>query len=101
MVKVGDHVLFIDAYGKEHGALITCVFAPAEDLMDSESELFKQTSMEKPMTEEDYLASTSINVVIVSADDSKEDPYGRQLERHTSIVHESRQTAHGMYWKAA
>lgn len=28
-----------------------------------------------------------INVVIVSKDEGKTDPYGRQIERHTSVMH--------------
>jgi hypothetical protein len=41
----------------------------------------------------------SINAVYVSTDESKTDPYGRQLEtRPTSVPHQSNQTAHGYYW---
>lgn len=41
----------------------------------------------------------SINLVIVSTDASKDDPYGRQIERHSSVVHKSNQAANGMYWE--
>ena len=41
-----------------------------------------------------------INAVIVSPDDSKNDSYGRQMERYSSLTrYNPEQTAHGRYWK--
>jgi hypothetical protein len=57
--------------------------------------------MKRAMTKEEYFDSISINLIIVCMDDQKTDPYGNQIERHASIVHEKRQQAHGNYWKEA
>lgn len=40
-----------------------------------------------------------INAVIVSPDESKNDSYGRQMERYSSLTRKNpEQTAHGRYW---
>jgi len=75
MLQVRDHVVFVDAVGKRHEALLTEVWGEA--------------------------APCSVNLVYVSGDPSKTDPYGRQIERETSVVHKSYQSAHGMYWAFA
>ncbi len=38
------------------------------------------------------------NLVFVSSEVDKTDPYGRQIERATSVVHRSKQPAHGRFW---
>lgn len=68
--NVGDVVKWHDSLAVEHNALVTSVFS-----------------------------DTCINVVVISRDESKTDPYGRQIERHTSQVHKSVQPAHGHYWR--
>ena len=73
-VEKGDMVIFVDPYGEEHNALVTAVW---------------QNPSGEP----------SVNVVYVSDDLAKEDQYGRQIERNTSVVHESNQSAHGMKWR--
>jgi hypothetical protein len=75
---IGQHVVFTDAHGMGHPALITAVHGSAGP---------------------DW--QPSINVVIVTDDTSKTDPYGRQIERHTSVVHKAMQGAHGMFWTFA
>ena len=40
-----------------------------------------------------------INLVMVSPDKDRQDTYGRQIERETSVVHASDQPAHGCYWR--
>jgi hypothetical protein len=39
-----------------------------------------------------------INVVYVSPDTAKRDPYGTQIERASSVQHKTQTTAHGRYW---
>lgn len=99
MVKIGNHVIFVDAYGKDHSALVTCVFSADERCMDEE--YAKSIGMAKALTKEEIYRTTSINVVLVVSDKTKQDSYGQQIERFTSIVHESQQQAHGMFWKEA
>lgn len=75
MVKEGDAVEFFDPYGTKFDALVTNVFGGPG------------------------ITYPSVNVVFASGDESKKDPYGRQLERYTSVVHRTNQYAHGMYWR--
>lgn len=72
-VLVGQCVDFVDPHGKAHEALVTSVFHGP--------------------------SWPSVNVVLVSDDETKTDQYGRQVERFTSVVHQSNQSAHGMYWR--
>lgn len=78
MVEIGDGVIFVDEHGVAHSALVICVFTG--------------------MSGED--GQPGVNVVIVEPDPEREDSYGRQIARHTSVVHESAQPAHGMFWRA-
>lgn len=74
MVKIGDYVTFVDAVAVEHPALLTQVWGHGDE-------------------------SPSVNLVFVADDESKMDNYGRQIVRHTSVVHQRNQSAHGMFWK--
>ncbi len=73
--EIGDAVTYVDVRGQPRNALVTCIFSRGEE------------------------ALPSINVVIVADDPAKDDPYGRQMERWTSIVHKDDQAAHGNYWE--
>jgi hypothetical protein len=86
--QVGDMVIFADEYGRDHNALVTAVFGEGGVLESSYYKDGKKLSM------------PCLNAVWVSGDESKQDPYGRQIERdHTSIVHASDQPAHGINWR--
>ena len=60
-MKIGDHVLYVDALSRPRQA-------------------------------------PGLNLVLVSNDEAKDYPYGRQIERETSVVHVSNQPAPGAYW---
>lgn len=75
-VKIGDHVIFVDPVSEERNALVTNVWA------DPNSQ-----------------TAPGLNLVMIDKDDSRTDPYGRQIHRETSVVHESMQAAPGFYWK--
>lgn len=68
--KIGQDVVFVDPVGQACPAVVTASWG-----------------------------WPSVNIVIVSRDENKTDTYGRQIERHTSIVHQSVQPAHGNYWR--
>ncbi len=70
---IGKTVRFVDMHGKTFDALVTAVHGTVEN--------------------------PSVNVVYVSDDKAKTDPYGRQVERSTSVVHRANQYANGMYWE--
>lgn len=74
-LNIGDHIIFIDAYGKERQALVTIVW---DGMSGDES---------------------GCNLVIVHDDEARKDTYGRQIDRHTSVVHQSAQPAGGYCWK--
>lgn len=73
--QVGDSVIFIDSHRVEHQALVTNVFGAWQD------------------------GYSGCNVVYTSSDESKQDPYGRQLERATSICHVSVNPARAYCWR--
>lgn len=63
-IKEGDHVRFFDEHWTEHNALVTAVWGtPSEEWMPC------------------------INLVFVVTDAAKKDPYGRQIDRRTSVAH--------------
>lgn len=74
-LQVGDSVVFIDSHRVEHMALVTNVFGAWQD------------------------GYSGCNVVYSSNDETKTDPYGRQLERATSVCHVSVNPARAMCWK--
>ena len=68
---LGEMVIYHDPVAFPHPALVTAVFTP-----------------------------TCINVVFLSKDEAKHDPYGRQIERETSVTHKDTNT-YGRYWRFA
>ena len=66
MLKVGDHVIYTDPTRKDHAALVTTIWT--QDM---------------------------INVLFVSSDEAKQDQYGRQIERETSVGRYSENNCHG------
>ena len=72
-IEIGNVVALTDEVGQDHLALVTAVWGDGSD-------------------------ASSLNVVFVSKDESATDPYGRQVDRRTSILHHSRQPAPGMFW---
>lgn len=74
-LSVGQAVIFVDSHRVDHPALVTNVW--------------KDFGGGYP----------GCNVVFVSADESKTDPYGRQVERATSVAHQSQNSARAMCWR--
>jgi hypothetical protein len=74
MLTIGGVVTYVDPNAVERPALVTAIHGARE-------------------------GTPSLNLVFVSLDDDREDTYGRQIERETSIVHENDQHAHGNYWR--
>lgn len=73
-LKIGDVVIYTDHYRVKHRALVTNVWSDGVGGLPG------------------------CNVVYVSGDVTKADPYGRQLERETSCIHLSVQPAGGNAW---
>lgn len=70
--KMGEAIVYVDPTGQAHPALVTQPWGP-----------------------------TCVNLVYVTRDGSKRDPYGQQLERATSFPHQSQIPVHGNYWRFA
>lgn len=68
-LTVESHVIYIDPTRGRHNALVTNVFG-----------------------------QTCCNVMWVSGDESKQDPYGRQIERQSSCCHISMNQAKANCW---
>ncbi len=65
----GTHIIFVDEHGVSRDALVTA-----------------------------WHGESCCNLVFVTGDEKRSDSYGRQIERHSSVVHDANQPAHGMYW---
>lgn len=79
-MQIGDAVIYVDPVGKEHDALLTAVHGTTWHRADGEEVL------------------ETVNVVYVSKDEAKRDPYGGQIERESSVIHQGGTQAHGRYW---
>ena len=73
-LETGGAVTYVDPRGRERPALVTAVHGSVEN-------------------------DPSINLVVVSDDEERRDAHGRQIERETSVVHESDQGAEGSFWR--
>lgn len=82
--EIGSAVVYVDERGRPRPALLTAIHGgdPYGRECDDEAE-----------------SIPSVNVVFVTGDASRQDSYGFQIERNTSVVHESDQSAQGMYWR--
>ena len=79
--RVGESVLFFNPQGLPSPGLITAVHGEARYDKDGKCTY-----------------APLINVVFTSLDEDKTDPYGRQIERASSVSHWIGHYAHGMYW---
>lgn len=75
-LKPGDVVILTDEQGHRHNALVT---------------IYHDGGSETP--------GMALNCVYVSGDGSKSDPYGRQVERMSSVAMLGPQSAHGRYYE--
>lgn len=77
--KVGCRVVFFDSYRRAHDALVTNWFHGGPD-----GQTLEEYTAEKQSKQISPVYIPCCNVVYVSDDKDKSDPYGRQLERQTS-----------------
>ena len=85
-LEVGINVIYTDEHFVDHAALVTAVWGSPDWREHC------QLHTGKP-------AVPCVNLVYVSGDKAKDDPYGRQIERNTSVVHASSQPAGGLCWR--
>jgi len=70
--KIGDHVIYTDEQRRDHHALLTAVHGTG-----------------KP----------AVNLLFVVDDPARNDPYGNQIERRSSCVHRSHNSAAANCWR--
>ena len=87
--KVGEFVIFFDQFGMEHNALLTAVWG------DKTISSWKEEGSDVLSTRVD---NPCVNLLIVSPDEKRDDSYGRQIERMTSVVHSCGQSAWGNFY---
>lgn len=112
VTTVGASVTYVDETGHTTPALVTAVhgiFHVGPEWTKEEAEAYfgQFTSMDDETRQQkvaDMVGTPCpqmvpcINVVYVSLDRSKRDPYGSQVERASSVQHKNQTTAHGRYW---
>lgn len=81
-VEIGQPITYVDHHGVPRPALVTQVWG--ECRYDDDGKLCN---------------APCINIVCVSLDEKKDDSWGRQVERDSSVVHEMDQQAHGNFWR--
>lgn len=77
---VGSAVVWHDEYGQPRAALLTAIHGTERE-------------------HEGVMHYPCVNLVTTTNDAAKTDPYGRQIERQTSVPHRLQQSAHGRYWR--
>ena len=78
-LNIRDSIIYIDSTRNHHPAIVTTVFGSADGGFGTSK-------------------VQGCNLVYVSSDESKQDPYGRQIERATSVVHRSGNPAGANCW---
>lgn len=95
-LEVGDAVVFVDEHSRSHNALITAVHGEIAQLQIREDGHHHVDIIDGAGPT--YWRMPCVNLLFTSADESKQDPYGRQIERESSVVHKTDSTANGNYW---
>jgi len=79
-LDIGGVVIYIDEHRCEHFALVVAIHGD-------------------PNGYDDKNRWPCINLVIVSPNGECQDQYGRQIQRHASVVHQKDNSAHGMCFR--
>jgi len=87
-LKAGDPVIFFDQFGLEHNALLTAIHGERYTYDKGIDKDPTVTKVENP----------SVNLLLISPDTKREDTYGRQIERQSSVVHTFNQGAWGNFY---
>ena len=100
-LEVGDVVVFMDEVNCPHNALVTAVHGEISRIQWREDiegltghwnhEIIEGKGPVK-------LQIPCINLLYLSGNPNKQDPYGRQCEHESSVVYKEESTAHGNYF---
>lgn len=99
--STGSAIKIVNETGEHHDALITVIHGhvskEARDAYyDSIADSYDADTLASIKDAE--FVYPAINVVYVSSDEAKRDPYGHQLERLSSLSAQSAHTAHGRFY---
>lgn len=83
---LNSQIVYVDPKGVRHSAIVTVWWANGAD---GQNEIKEYVSAS---------GEPGCNLVFTSKDPERKDSYGRQIERATSVVHKSKQPAHGSFW---
>jgi hypothetical protein len=109
-LKVGQHLVFVDAERKERDALLLCIHGDPRGAQRTcrTDEKGEYISDEKGVIISDEVEGTAgsdwpcINIVVVRDNPSAQDQYGRETTKeHTSVVHWTYSSAQGYCWRFA
>jgi len=79
--NVGDVVVYHDTSGVGHTAFVTCYHGQVDEAGEYTGRI------------------GCVNLVFVSSDENRQDGYGRQIERFSSISYVADWYVHGNYWR--
>jgi len=108
-LRIGQHLVFIDAERQERDALLICIHGNPRGALERNLTDDKGQYLRGPdgyvLTEE--IEETAgkhwpcVNLVVVDKNEGAKDQYGRQTLKDgiTSIVHWSDNSAHGFCWR--
>ena len=95
----GTPVIFVDPHGVRRHALVTIWHCTDDREAHVEAQRVSREIFAKQDPPVDVpITETCCNLVWISGDEKREDSYGRQLIRESSVVHKGSQPAHGNYW---
>lgn len=77
-----SQVVYVDPRGEHHAALVSRWWIAPTEVATYRSET----------------GEPGCNLLYITSDSTKNDQYGSQLERSTSVVHKSHQSAPANYW---
>ena len=99
MERKYDHnaaIIYVDSKGERHAAIVTSWWGAEGASYDGP--VFGNPPLGAP---DGYVSPTGepgVNLVFIEDDAMRKDTYGRQISRATSVVHKSKQPAHGNFW---
>ena len=103
-LRIGQKVVYHDPRSRAHDALITAIHGGTP--VEPPAEAFTTPDENGKFATE---ASTvlvpvagwipCVNLLWVSSDPKRQDSYGRQTERESSVVHATSSGVHGAYWR--
>ena len=99
-LEIGGTVVYIDSHRVEHTALVNCIHGDPEGrnllVVDGACQYDDEGVAKMGAPGE---AWPCINLLIVSPNEECQDQYGRQIERFTSVVHQSHSSALGYCYR--